>query len=203
MSAHTVSPGTPRILRSYRSPSNQDYECAIWQAARATTTFPLLFKPIMIGLRGLEEPFVDGSLGCNNPLNILLEEAYQIFPDRHVSCVVSLGAGQLGPNSFLSQDLVSFLVRVSSDCEQTAGEAQRRFADVPDVYFRFDVSQGLQNSESEDKEHVTVIDMHTSAYMYTEDISQRLDSVVKALDARRLGPTSIRQLCMPRSSSLL
>src|ERR1700690_2286849 len=89
---HTSS---PRIFRTYEVRSNQSYNCEIWEAARATSAAPTFFKRIRIGEKGLEEEFVDGGLGCNNPIRQVLEEAEIAFgPGRRIACIVSIGTGQ-------------------------------------------------------------------------------------------------------------
>lgn len=193
MSAHAVSPGMPRLFRNYETGWNQDYDCTIWQAVRATTTSPLLFKPIKIGPRGLEEPFIDGSFGCNNPLDILLEEAWKVFPERHVASIVSLGAGQLSPTSSLTLDVVDFLAEVASDCEEIANEAELQLTEVPGVYFRFNVSRSLE-SESGDWDQVAVVKAQTASYMSTEEISQRMVGAVEAMASRDKGKISTHKL---------
>ncbi len=52
-----------------------------------------IFCTIKIGGRGRTETFVDGTLGYNNPIEQVLEEAKLVFPGRKVACVVSIGTG--------------------------------------------------------------------------------------------------------------
>lgn len=197
MSAHALTPGVPRLFRTYETTINEEYDIAIWQAARATTTSPLLFDPVRIGPRGREEPFVDGSLGCNNPLDILLEEAFRVFPDRHVTCVVSVGAGQLRPTSSLSRDIVDMLANIASDCEETANEADLLFANTPGVYFRFNVAQGLESVEdSEEQNQAAAVKASTDSYISADEVCRRMANAVGTISSRSPGNISTRQLRM-------
>lgn len=65
----------------------------IWEACRATSAMPSYFEPIDIGDKGVQETFVDGGLGYNNPVEQVVEEARLLFPGRKVACVVSIGTG--------------------------------------------------------------------------------------------------------------
>src|SRR5260221_11334027 len=88
MNAHNMN--IPVLLRTYQS-RELPFDCKIWEAARATSSTPALFKRIQIGRA---QPFVDGALGRNNPSRLLLAEAKVLFGDRHIGCLVSIGTGQ-------------------------------------------------------------------------------------------------------------
>lgn len=195
MSAYAISPGIPRAFRTYDRGSNQDYNCCIWEAGCATMASLFHFKPIRIGSPGMKEPFISGSLGCNNPLNTLLEDAYRMFPARHIACILSLGAGELSPASVLPRlDLTDILIEIAKDCEGTANEAELRFAQVPGVYFRFNVTQGLQPFGDEDWDRANAVRAHTSTYLSKEDVTAKMEKAVGAASARRPGKVSTRQL---------
>lgn len=194
MSAHTTSPGMPRLFRTYESAENQDYNCTIWEAACATTASPLFFEPIRIGPKGMQEPFVAGSLGCNNPLDVLFEEALRVFPDRRVACVISLGAGYRGPTSSLVQDVREVSLNIASDCEATANDAELRFKDVSNVYFRFNATQRLDAVENKEQDQAVVIKSSTESYLLAHEVVQKMVSTVTALASRNPGSISTRQL---------
>lgn len=196
MSAHHVARDVPRLFRTYidGTGANESYDCAIWQAARATSAFPALFKPIKIGPPGLMEPHIDGGLGCNNPLDILFEEAYRNWPERHVSCIVSLGAGQSHPVSFISADLKNALLEITLDCESTANEAELHFREAPDVYFRFSVSQGMQAIDRFDWDQVDTIHSSTVRYLLSEPVTEKFADAVKVVGTRQLGKISTARL---------
>ncbi|KAG5635302.1 hypothetical protein H0H81_011773 [Sphagnurus paluster] len=76
----------PQLFRSYQVGANQNYNCTVWEAVRATTAAPEFFKSINIGNDPKEE-FLGGSLGYSNPTKLLLDEAKDIFALRHVACI--------------------------------------------------------------------------------------------------------------------
>ena len=67
----------PVLFRTYQSREIHP-DCKIWEAARATSATPTLFKRIEIG----GQPFIDGGLGHNNPSRLLLDEAKGLFGSR-------------------------------------------------------------------------------------------------------------------------
>src|SRR5580704_4178335 len=94
MSAANLTAAILRIFRTYRVSKNESFDCTIWEAVRATMAAPSFFKGIDIGGPGSKERFIDGGLGCNNPIAQVFEEAELVFPDRSVACVISIVTGQ-------------------------------------------------------------------------------------------------------------
>src|SRR6266481_4925080 len=90
MSALNMNARIPRLFRTYQAPKYPSPNCTIWEAIRATSAVPAFFPHIVIG----REAYVDGGMGCNNPVQQVLQEAELMFPDRHVACIVSIGTGQ-------------------------------------------------------------------------------------------------------------
>ena len=96
-----------------------------------------------------EEEFLDGSLGCNNPIKQVLLETGAIFgSDQYVACIISIGSGQAevigltSPDAFqkaLPLDLIPVLRRIATDCESAAEDIEKRFQHISNVYFRFNV----------------------------------------------------------------
>ncbi len=84
---------------------SKEYNCRIWEAARATSAAPTFFKRIEIGPSGSGIEYVDAGLGCNNPIKQVIEEAVRVFgEDSEVACIVSIGAGQVTPDRTPSRD---------------------------------------------------------------------------------------------------
>ncbi|KAJ7456426.1 hypothetical protein B0H11DRAFT_1626574, partial [Mycena galericulata] len=75
------------LSRTYKSATVSDVDCTIWQAGRATTAAPNVFKPIAIG----SDAYVDGHR--QNPICSVISEAQNVFPGRHIACVISIGSG--------------------------------------------------------------------------------------------------------------
>ncbi|OJJ40801.1 hypothetical protein ASPWEDRAFT_64169 [Aspergillus wentii DTO 134E9] len=85
-----------QLYRSYScDASDENLDVTICEAARATSAAPTFFKRKKIGAPDREGEFVDGVMGSNNPVKLVLTEAQRIFPpDRPVSCIVSIGTGK-------------------------------------------------------------------------------------------------------------
>jgi hypothetical protein len=70
-----------------------DVRCAvrapIWKAARATSAAPTFFVPIDID--GIE--YGDAGIGYNNPVKEALAELHNMWPDRRIGCLLSVGTG--------------------------------------------------------------------------------------------------------------
>lgn len=68
------------LFRSYHmSELDVDHDVMVWEAARATTAAPTFFKAINIGRPGSEVRYVDGTMGHNNPVKIVIQEAHKIY----------------------------------------------------------------------------------------------------------------------------
>ncbi|KAG6867431.1 hypothetical protein C0993_002819 [Termitomyces sp. T159_Od127] len=128
---------TPRIFRSYSLDANQDYNCTIVEAARATTATPTLFKPVLIIDGGIQESFIGGNLGYNNPSKLLVEEAELVFGHfAQIACLVSIGAGHLGPVSlqhFSKKDILNVVTKVATDSEKVVEELIRQLKHIPNT----------------------------------------------------------------------
>ena len=186
MSALDMTAQIPRLFRTYQAPKFPAPNCTIWEAVRATSAAPTFFKRIVIH----GEPYVDGGMGCNNPVQQVLQEAELVFPDRHVACVVSIGTGQartIGipkPGLFqrvLPLQVVDAMRKIATDCEASAQVAARRFERTPGVYFRFNVEQGLQEVGLEQWEKLDKVRAHTGQYIRMADVDPRLDAAVASI----------------------
>lgn len=82
--AFTKALNVPVRLRSYANNAAADAlgtsNCAIWEAARATSAAATFFDPIQIG----RQKFVDGATGFNNPVEAVFEEAHLPLAKRAV-----------------------------------------------------------------------------------------------------------------------
>ena len=67
----------PCLFHNYQAPKYPSPNCMIWEAVRVTSSGPTFFKHIVI--EGV--PYVDGGMGCNNPVQQVLQEAELVFPD--------------------------------------------------------------------------------------------------------------------------
>ena len=196
MSALNMNAKIPRLFRTYEAPKYTTPNCTIWEAVRATSASPNFFKRIVID----GEPYVDGGMGCNNPVQQVLQEAELVFPDRHVACIISIGAGQARTLSIpklgwfqrvLPLQVVEAIRKIATDCEESAQVVARRFERTPGIYFRFNVEQGLQEIGLEQWERLDGVRAHTGQYTRMADVDPRLDAAVTSICGRqRVVPTA-------------
>lgn len=181
-----------RLLRSYNGYSAGDYtEATIWQAARATSAAPTFFKPLMMGPPGMEEKFVDGAVGYNNPTRELLNEAARIFaPEHPVACIISVGTGlkhltkKKVPGFLQSNipvDAIKAMITMATDCEQTAESMRQHFAYIPDLYFRFNVIHGIGTIGLDEWKQVPYIIRETKEYSSSPGVNEQLSRAAWAL----------------------
>jgi predicted acylesterase/phospholipase RssA len=140
MSKHNMNAGIPSIFRSYQGPNNQMPDCTIWEALCASMAHPGLFKSIDIGDRSMRESFVDGGLGCSNPIAHVLGEASALYPNQYVSSITSIGSGhsrtiQIPKPSlvqrFLPTHVLVTMKNIATDSERVAQEMEVRFEGIP------------------------------------------------------------------------
>ncbi|CUA68424.1 Nephrocystin-3 [Mus musculus] [Rhizoctonia solani] len=151
---------------------------------------PELFKSIEIG--PFKELFVDAGVKCNNPLAHVLSEVKQIYPDREVASIVSLGAGHARTieaprsgwslvHSVLPTNFIVTTKNVATDSERVAEEMASRFREMEGVYFRFNVDQGLQNVELAEWEKLGQVATHTRSYTSKAETKDRIDRAGKSI----------------------
>ncbi|KAJ7865950.1 acyl transferase/acyl hydrolase/lysophospholipase [Mycena leptocephala] len=192
----------PVLFRTYNTTNNPAMDCTIWQAGRATSAAPTFFKQIQIGLPGIEEAFVDGGMGQNNPIAALLLEAQVVFPDPQIACIISLGTGQphtikIPTPSLLKRlfplDVVEAIKGIATDCEKEHQRFAHHFDPVPHVYFRFNVERGMQDIQLNQWERLGDVRANTRQYLLSHPIQNQLADAVKSL-VEKIGRVSTQSL---------
>ncbi|KAG9121121.1 hypothetical protein FRC07_003053, partial [Ceratobasidium sp. 392] len=180
----TAGDGTCRTTWQNEAP-----DCTIVQAVRATTARPGLFKPTDISENNIKLSFADAGLGCNNPTEHMLDEAMLVFPGRHVGCIISVGTGQAQPASIPKSRRISWnsskestlaLEKIATNCEQTAQLVEKRFRGGPDIYFRFNVEQGLQDMGMAELKRLPEVAAHARHYNQLVEVKSKLNSAAHA-----------------------
>ncbi|KAG8724973.1 hypothetical protein FRC12_024249, partial [Ceratobasidium sp. 428] len=117
-----------------------------------------------------------------------------MFPGRHISTIISIGAGHTRTiqipktglfKSTLPLNALIAAKHIATDCERAAQEVARRFQNVPNVYFRFNVDQGLQGVGQSEWERLGEVTAHARAYLRLIETSGRLDSAAEAIKTRQ------------------
>lgn len=194
MSQHHLNTGKPTAFRSYQGFVNQAPECAMWEAICASMAHPGLFKSVAISAPPLQESFIDGGLACNNPLAHALAEVKTAYPDGHVASIISIGAGhahtiQIPDASWLHRffptRVITAMKEIATDSERVAQEMLSRFNGTTGMYFRFNVDQGTQSVGLSEWERLSEVAAHTRAYTGRDEISQMMNSAIRAIKNRK------------------
>ncbi|KAJ7101116.1 acyl transferase/acyl hydrolase/lysophospholipase [Mycena epipterygia] len=189
MSASNLNAGIPHLFRSYNTLEEPASNCMIWQAARATSATPGLFKPMEIVLAGLKQQYIDGCVGNNNPTSLVVEEAKQLYRTHPIVLVASLGTGHPEtiqiPRSRSLNTIAQVMKNIATDCEKTHEDNVRRFQSTANTYFRFNVQQGMQILEPTDWNKLPEVSAHTNSYLQTGDARSKLTEVVKIILSRQ------------------
>ncbi|KAJ7848220.1 acyl transferase/acyl hydrolase/lysophospholipase [Mycena leptocephala] len=185
MNESNMNAGIPYLFRSYNTLEEPASSCMIWQAARATSATPGLFKPMEIVLAGLKQRYIDGCVGNNNPTSLVVEEAKQLYPSDPIVLVASLGTGHPDtiqiPKSRSLNNIAQVMKNIAADCEKTHEDNVRRFRSTVNTYFRFNVQQGMQVLEPKDWNKLPEVSAHTDSYLRTSDAKLKLTEVVKII----------------------
>ncbi|KAG8724762.1 hypothetical protein FRC09_014598 [Ceratobasidium sp. 395] len=202
MSQHNMNSGIPTIIRSYPTSVNPGPNCTIWQALRAATAHPEMFKGMEIAEQGISEPFVDAAMGCGNPIEHVLAEAKRMHPNRHVACIVSIGSGHPctiqipEPSPFqrvFPTHVINAMKSIATDNERMAQTMATRFAGAASVYFRLNVDQGMQSVKLGDWDRLGVVKAHTRAYMGKTEVKALMARTAKAIREKKAA-ISIKQI---------
>ena len=182
---------TPRLFRTYATDDDLfESQVKIWEAARATSAAPRFFPPIQIGPKNLQEEFVDGALGYNNPTQLLIQEAHAVFgAGKIIDCIVSIGTGreniiQLPAkpawyDGLMPKDLIEALKDMATNCQKIHKVVEYEYRNDVGRYHRLNVDQGLASISLEKWDELSDVLTYTRGYL--DDNSPVVDSAVKAL----------------------
>ncbi|KAG8784163.1 hypothetical protein FRC12_018914 [Ceratobasidium sp. 428] len=193
MSKHNMNSGTPTIIRSYPASVNPGPDCTIWQALRAATAHPGMFKPMELAEQGIPGSFVDAAMGCGNPIEHVLAEAKRMYPNRRVATIVSIGGGHSCtiqiPEASLFQrifptNVIAAMKDIATDNERVAQAMAVRFRGAQDVYFRLNVDQGMQSVRLGDWDRLGEVQAHTRVYMNKAETNGLVERAVEATRKR-------------------
>lgn len=147
------------LIRSYEPQQigQQNYDCTVWDAAKATTATLVILRPMTLSAPSAPgDKFVGGGmpqLQENNPINQVIDEAQIIWPGRQFGCIVSVGTGctNLKPlNPKLEfHELTKTLIVIAADAKTTEGEVLETKLggdlETSKKYFRFGVEDEIDD----------------------------------------------------------
>ncbi|KAH6724669.1 acyl transferase/acyl hydrolase/lysophospholipase [Leptodontidium sp. MPI-SDFR-AT-0119] len=183
----TPKGGLPAILRSYdsRKEPSPEFDCAIWQAGRATCATGLAFKPIQVG----QSMFIDEGAGQYNPAPFALDEAcVNEWPGRDIGVFVSIGTGKRPSGSdnnshlwyegFMGEfaEARRRLISKIEGCEEThqymvrEGLAKRQVN--IENYYRFNVEMGVGEFGMNEWNRLADISTGTRRYLGKSEVQR-------------------------------
>ena len=134
---------------------------------------------------------MDGGIGNNNPIRLLMQETPKAFDNqRAVAFLISIGTGITNIMEFkepgffqkaIPTKLISALKDIATDCERIEKEVAQRFATKPGIYFRFNVEHGLEHIPMERYDELGNIKSRTINYLQDGKIAHSIDEAVLAL----------------------
>ena len=176
------------IFHSYANPTKIRRkvfdQCTILQACRATSAAPNFFPPILIGDQGQE--FLDGGIKSNNPVDIILSEAKDLWPTRADDAVlISLGTGNAPLSAFgnNAQQIVDKLKEIVTETEDTAKtflEGSGTVMALNGCYYRFTVPNLGQIGLEEWKAKGKIISL-TEKYVDDPEIGPKTKACIRKL----------------------
>lgn len=175
----------PILFRSYPAPCSEFelQDTKIWEAIRATSAAPRVFKPITIG--GIE--WVDAALGFNDPGPEVLDEARKIWPGREIGAFLSLGAGKRSPvENKRRYGLVRSFTNTLNAMKSITTDTQRAIAYLnrelgPDVLFRFSVDEGLGDIHIAKWQMLKDFEARTNKYLDKPECLKRVNILVQRI----------------------
>jgi predicted acylesterase/phospholipase RssA len=174
-------------LRTYSCEWEEPETCTIWEAARATSAAPMFFEPVKFRESGLS--YVDGGLGRNNPVRELYREAHQLFGTWSVSCIISIGTGipevtDIGKNGM---ELLEACKAIVKETEETATDFAREVKQEgrrSRIYFRFNVSNGLQKVGLAEYAAVDLMTQVTRTYLSLPEVESSLQECTATIQGK-------------------
>ena len=153
----------PTLFRTYDT-SDSLKDCAIWEVARATSAATTFFKSIKCGRDEVE--FIDAGFGYNNPCEILFREAQSTFAGTEIGCILSIGTGIGGVVSIRDtrKSILDALKAMTTSTQSVAQRMDELYSDG-DVYYRFNVTRGLEDVVLSDWKETSEISAHTGNYL--------------------------------------
>jgi hypothetical protein len=199
----TSAVGAAVRMRTYDTATSNAFSARIWEAARATSAAPIFFKPITIN--GVI--YGNGGTEWNNPTSEAIAEAYKIWPNRPIGCLLSIGTGlekaiklsdgnessseiygqlshMLTLKTSFQLEIANYCVASSISCEKIHRDISSQFPDRITSYknyFRLNVLQGISDVGLEEWKRVGDIIALTESYMEHEEIKERKIIIAKLL----------------------
>jgi len=172
--------GPAIVFRTYRGKQIRPSECALWQAARATSAAPTFFKPMSIDRPRPAITYIDGGIGHNNPSEVALDEARRIWPTCTQFGLVSIGTGRPKANSIQLSEAAG----ANPDVQQSLLEDIKSY--IPNIVIRgWDAAKNLTPGAK------ALIGMASALAQFatnSEDAHQRVQRAARSIEKEKQFP---------------
>ena len=201
-------------MRSFRTRYDDPFPACIWQVARATSAAPTYFLPIAID----DVKYGDGGTGWNNPTKEAIVEARNMWPDRPIGILISIGTGledalqlndttkevpkvvqsllqNTSPGHAFKFAVAEYAVKCVTSCELVHREISEHCdKDILEGnYFRLNVPQGMATIGLAEWDKLGDIIALTNQYMYHGDMKKRKQRIAELLqDPQRVNDAVAR-----------
>ncbi|KAM0274867.1 hypothetical protein ACHAQH_007792 [Verticillium albo-atrum] len=178
------------VIRNYTSkhPTQQNYKCAIWEAAAATAAAPMFFRSVTLKTG---EEWVDGAMRRNNPINEVMNEinreSERSWEGRAIGCALSIGTGvaQVREISNSASALIKSVVKIMTDSEDVAdaflNSSFGQQLERSNSYFRFNVPQGMQELKLDEWRETKRMNAFTIDYLSKYETGKSVVNCAKSL----------------------
>ncbi|KAH8817549.1 hypothetical protein DL96DRAFT_389535 [Flagelloscypha sp. PMI_526] len=187
-----------RLLRNYRSRTDQGPRCTIREVLHATLSNHAQLPAVCIQ----EEYFISALNRYTNPTHVLVKELGNAFPrNTLVACLANIGASDDRVQSMKIREHAEELASLLLSCQLVADDVAAHCHDLGAFFFRLAVHSG-----SEQESHIVGSDIsrvkgQTIAYLSTNETSTIVDGLEEKL-RERFGLVSIERLSKVSLSSV-
>jgi predicted acylesterase/phospholipase RssA len=181
--------GPPTLFRSYQCEGHNASQCTIWEAGRATSAAPTLFKPIEIEIPRPGGTFVDGGLAYNNPAELALSEAQKIWTTTKRFSIVSIGTGRLKSIPIVELESISSESKESATRKRKRTEIKSQVLDwVPDAMTANQMIQTVARTPKGVMAVKKMAEVCVSLTTSSEPVHQRLLQLSQSSDPEKKFP---------------
>jgi hypothetical protein len=152
----------------------------------------------------MEEEYIDGGIGCNNPTKMLIKEAIREFdPQTKISCILSIGTGRPKLSSvdapgakqrIYPRELIDALASFATSSADVAKDVDSQYRKFPGLMHRLNVEEGLEEVSLDEWNKLGDVRSHTIEYLRREDVDKRIETIVAALRGAPEQPYELGQL---------
>jgi hypothetical protein len=185
------------MMRNFQVRQEEALNLTITEAMLATLASPPLFTSTSVFKDASTFEYISADLTLSNPIQQIILEAYGTFGEgARVACLLSLGCGHPGvavspeESEWISWN--QFLTRLMMESERKAQDIDRQMGHLG-LYYRFCVSQGLEQSNEILSPEFEGVITHTVVYLAGDAASNKMTECIDALKLRD-GSASLEQL---------